>query len=73
MPGLPRYRYRTRALIGPWRSSRDEAVLDAIGAKQALLEQRDPLRVRWVVPGDIEEEGEQEEEPAEEDRSAGRA
>lgn len=68
---MARYRYRTRALIGPWRRSRDEAVLDAVGAKQALLEQRDPLRVRWVVPGDIEEE--QEEKPAEGDRSARRA
>jgi len=53
---VPRYRYRTRALVGPWRKSRDEAVLDAVGARQALVEGREPLRFRWVVPGDIEEE-----------------
>ncbi len=56
---MARFRYRTRALIGPWRGSREEAILDAVGAKQALLEHREPLRIRWVVPGDIEEQSEE--------------
>lgn len=67
---LPRYRYRTRALIGPWRKSGYEAILDAVGAKQALLEDLDPLRIRWVVPGEIEEEEDKADGAEEDERSS---
>ena len=56
MPHLPRYRYRTRALVGPWRSSRSQAFEDAVRAKQATADQHEPLGFRWIVPGQIDEE-----------------
>ena len=46
------YRYRTSALVGPWRKSARQAVLDAVRAHQA---HRDRHAVRWLVPGRIEE------------------
>lgn len=52
---MRRYRYRTPALTGPWRDSTDEAVRDAVKAKQALIEDDQPSSVRWIVPGRIEE------------------
>ncbi len=67
---MPQFRYRTRALIGPWRSSRDEALLDAVGAKQVLLEGRAPLAIRWLVPGEIEEQADPEEHNASHTASA---
>jgi len=53
---LARYRYRTPALTGPWRDSRPAALRDAIGAHQARADDNEPGGVRWLVPGEIEEE-----------------
>jgi len=52
---MVRYRYRTPALTGRWRDSRDAAALDAVKAKQALLDAAEPGGLRWLVPGEIEE------------------
>jgi hypothetical protein len=48
------FRYRTKTLLGPWRSDADAAVQDAIRAKQARRE-ADDKGWHWVVPGSIEE------------------
>jgi hypothetical protein len=55
---LARYRYRTPVLTGPWRESRIAALMDAVGAKQAAEDPEAPAGVRWLVPGEIEEEAE---------------
>jgi hypothetical protein len=49
------YRYRTSALVGPWRTSARQAVLDALRARQARRDEQDRQAVRWLVPGRIEE------------------
>jgi len=49
------YRYRTSALVGPWRKSARRAVLDALRANQARRDERDRQAVHWLVPGRIEE------------------
>lgn len=49
------FRYRTAALTGPWRESRREAMRDAARAKQALIDEKDPEAIEWIVPGKIEE------------------
>ena len=53
---MARYRYRTPAVTGRWRDSREAAVRDAINAKQACQDLGEPGGVRWIVPGSIEEE-----------------
>lgn len=53
---LLRYRYRTPALTGQWRDSPDAALRDAINANQARDDENEPSGVRWLVPGEIEEE-----------------
>ena len=53
---MPRYRYRTAALTGPWRDSEERALGDAVKAKQAERDEAEPGGIRWVVPGRIEEE-----------------
>ena len=50
-----RYRYRTSALAGRWRDSRDEALRDAVNAHQAMLDENAPGGLRWLVRGEIEE------------------
>lgn len=57
---MRRYRYRTPALTGPWRNSHDAAVRDAVKAKQAEIDNDQPSRVAWTVPGRIEELGNEE-------------
>ena len=52
-PAMPRYRYRTATLVGPWRDSRLKAETDAVAVGQAKLEGRD-ARLVWTVPGEIE-------------------
>lgn len=49
------YRYRTPALVGPWRKTERQALLDALRARQALRDESDRHAVRWLVPGQIEE------------------
>jgi hypothetical protein len=53
---LARYRYRTPVLTGPWRQSRAAALADAVAANQAKADPAAPGGVRWLVPGEIEEE-----------------
>lgn len=53
---MVRYRYRTPVLTGPWRDSREQALHDAVGAKQARLDDGFADGVQWMVPGEIEEE-----------------
>ena len=52
---MRRYRYCTPALTGPWRDSHDEAVRDAVKAKQAAADGDEPSGLKWTVPGRIEE------------------
>ena len=52
---MPRYRYRTPALAGPWRDTREAALRDAIAARQVRIEDDSPDGIRWTVPGEIEE------------------
>jgi hypothetical protein len=53
--GPIRYRYRTAALAGRWRDSREEAVRDALNAHQALADAGESEGLRWLVHGEIEE------------------
>ncbi len=53
--GPIRYRYRTAALAGSWRDSREEAVRDALNAHQALADAEASEGLRWLVTGEIEE------------------
>ena len=50
-----RFRYRTTVLVGSWRSSFEQAIEDAIKAKQAARETALPDGIKWIVPGLIEE------------------
>ena len=52
---MRQYRYRTAALVGPWRESRARAAGDAARAGQVIVDGEDPLNFRWVVAGEIEE------------------
>ena len=51
---MRRYRYRTPALTGPWRESHEDAVRDAVNAKQARYDEAEPSGIKWIVPGEIE-------------------
>ena len=51
---MRRHRYRTPALTGPWRESYEDAVRDAVNAKQAQYDDDQPDGVTWTVPGEIE-------------------
>lgn len=55
-PRLGRFRYRTPALAGRWRDSREEALRDALNAHQAVADDTEPDGVRWLVAGEIEQE-----------------
>ena len=50
---MPRYRYRTATLVGPWRDSILKAETDAVAIGQALFEGRGG-RFVWKVEGEIE-------------------
>lgn len=52
---MPRYRYRTSVLTGPWRDTELEAVNDAVRAKQAVNDASRTSGIEWTVPGKIEE------------------
>ncbi|MEA3013802.1 MAG: hypothetical protein QOD42_2347 [Sphingomonadales bacterium] len=49
-----RYRYRTAAVIGPWRETPEAALRDAVKAGQAVVDEDEPGGVRWKLPGTIE-------------------
>lgn len=49
------YRYRTKALVGPWRQTRARAMADALHAGQVRRDERDRHELRWMVEGRIEE------------------
>ena len=55
---MPRYRYRTETLIGPWRETRLQAETDAVAARQAMYAGETRDRIVWRVVGKIEAEGE---------------
>jgi hypothetical protein len=40
--------------LGPWRESREDAVRDAVKAKQAQEDDAQPSGFKWTVPGEIE-------------------
>lgn len=46
------YRYRTAALVGPWRRQAEQALSDA--ARVGLVEGAGGA-ARWQVPGEIEQ------------------
>ena len=48
---MPRFRYRTATLVGPWRDSRLKAETDAVAIGQARFEARG---IVWQVTGEIE-------------------
>ena len=50
-----RYRFRTAALAGPWRETREAALLDAVQAGQALADESGVDGLQWRLPGTIEE------------------
>jgi hypothetical protein len=49
------YRYRTKALVGPWRGTRAQAMADALQAGQLRRDERDRHELLWLVDGRIEE------------------
>lgn len=51
---MPRYRYRTETLVGPWRETRPEAERDAVAAGQAEFAADPEGPLTWRVTGDIE-------------------
>jgi hypothetical protein len=51
----PLYRYRTAALVGPWRRTREVAKRDAVKARQAYADKSAPEGIHWRLPGMIEE------------------
>jgi len=52
---MARYRYRTCAILGPWRRSPREAETDAVKARQARWTDSGDSLI-WLVPGEIEKE-----------------
>ena len=52
---MARYRYRTCAILGPWRLTPQEAEADAVKARQAKWTDSADSLV-WLVPGEIEKE-----------------
>lgn len=50
---MPRYRYRTATLTGPWRDSILKAEIDAVAAGQLEFQEGEG-RLAWKVPGEIE-------------------
>lgn len=51
---MTQFRYRTQALLGPWRDSAEAAAEDAVRARQAV--RSGPARgiLQWLVQGHIE-------------------
>ena len=51
---MPCFRYRTALLLGPWRSSPEDAVEDAVRRGVARRVRGSPDAVEWLFPGEIE-------------------
>ncbi len=51
---MTQHRFRTTAIIGEWRPTREEACQDALKAGLARADQREPDGVSWNVPLEIE-------------------
>ena len=49
------FRFVTSVLIGPWRTSRNEAISDAVQSRQDVRKVRLPDGLEWRVPGRIEQ------------------
>ena len=49
------YRYRTKALVGPWRETHARAIADALHAGQIRRDEGDRHVLVWLVEGRIEE------------------
>lgn len=49
------YRYRTKALVGPWRRTTAQAMADALHAGQVRRDERDRHNLLWLVEGRIEQ------------------
>ena len=54
--GMKRFRYRNKALAGPWRSVKEEAVADALRANQASRNPHQPEEIVWRHGTRVEEE-----------------
>ena len=52
---MPRYRFRTKGLLGAWHDERSEAEQDAVRAGQAYRCGEAGKGLVWRVPGEIEE------------------
>jgi len=51
---MAQYRYRTVALVGEWRTTREHACLDAMKARQCRVADGRRDGIEWLVPGRIE-------------------
>jgi hypothetical protein len=52
---MARYRYRTSALVGPWRDTAETAFEDAVRAGQAVRDPSESSGYRWCIAGLIEQ------------------
>lgn len=55
---MRQFRYRTSVLTGRWRDRYEDAVADAARARQLVYDAENPGDIRWTVPGQIEQRGE---------------
>ena len=51
-----RWRFRTAALVGPWRPTAGQAAADAVAKGQAMRDESEPHGIRWRVAGSIQRE-----------------
>ena len=52
---MPSFRYRTALLLGPWRSSPEDALEDAVRRGVARRVRGSADAVEWLFPGEIEQ------------------
>lgn len=55
---MVQYRYRTATIFGRWRPTRAKAREDAVRVRLAEPVRRKPASLLWLVPGEIEADGE---------------
>ena len=53
---MAQHRFRTVAIVGEWRATRQQACRDALRARQAEPDGASPDGVHWLVPGTIEKD-----------------